>query len=315
MIDEQSDTSAELMRQASRLRFENPREAHRLYSDAVECSRRNGSRRKLIQALKGVGQIARDLRLNPAALGFYREAVELCRQEGDPLLLAHTVRHLGDIHQDMNHDNLAEPCYQEALTIYRSNPSTSTLDLANAVRPFAILQEAFGRVDEAKLLWAEARDLYAGANVDEGVKECARRLSRLEPIENRSMKAIFKRAVPYANDAMNLPVADVEAAIPFYEQTFNFRVVARHDTPHKSAILARDEIQIGLAENGGDPSQEGCYFEVDNIEAAFAEIKGRPHTESDLETQSRGDRTQRVFFVVAPDGLCYMLGQPILKAN
>ena len=31
------------------------------------------------------------------------------------------------------------------------------------------------------------------------------------------MKAIFKRAVPYAKDAMNLPVADVEAAFPFYE--------------------------------------------------------------------------------------------------
>ena len=66
------------------------------------------------------------------------------------------------------------------------------------------------------------------------------------------MKAIFKRAVPYAKDAMNLPVADLEAAIPFYEKTFNFRLTARNDAPYKSAILARDEIQIGLAENGGD---------------------------------------------------------------
>src|SRR2546429_1613529 len=97
------------------------------------------------------------------------------------------------------------------------------------------------------------------------------------------MKAIFKRAVPYAKDAMNLPVADRDAAIPFYEKTFNFRVVARHDAPYKRAILVRDEIQIGLTENGGDPSQEGCYFEVDDIEAAFEEIKGKPPTDSDLE--------------------------------
>ena len=124
------------------------------------------------------------------------------------------------------------------------------------------------------------------------------------------MSVTFKRAVPYAEDAMNLPVADVDSAIPFYEQTFNFRVVARHDAPHKSAILARDEIQIGLAENGGDSSQEGCYFEVDDIEAAFEEIKGRKPEDSDIRTQTQNEWTQRVFFVVAPDGLCYMLGQP-----
>ena len=57
----------------------------------------------------------------------------------------------------------------------------------------------------------------------------------------------------YRGDAMNLPVADVDAAIPFYEKTFGFRVVTRKEVPHKSVILARDEIQIGLAENGGDP--------------------------------------------------------------
>jgi catechol 2,3-dioxygenase-like lactoylglutathione lyase family enzyme len=124
------------------------------------------------------------------------------------------------------------------------------------------------------------------------------------------MKAKFKRAVPYADDAMNLPVANVEAAIPFYEQTMGFRVIQREDSPLRRAVLARDEIQIALAENGGDPTQEGCYFEVDDIEAAFEEIKGQKPAGSDIETQTRGESSQRVFFVVAPDGLCYMLGQP-----
>ena len=124
------------------------------------------------------------------------------------------------------------------------------------------------------------------------------------------MKAVFKRAVPYAADAMNLPVANVEAAVPFYQQTFNFHLVSKQDAPVKSAVLARDEIQIGLAENGGDPSQEGCYFEVDDIEAAYEEIKGTKPAASDLETQTHGSNTSKVFFVVAPDGLCYMIGQP-----
>ena len=124
------------------------------------------------------------------------------------------------------------------------------------------------------------------------------------------MKAKFKRAVPYAKDAMNLPVANVEAAIPFYEQTLGFRVVQREDSPNPRAVLARDDIHIALTENGGDPTQEGCYFEVDDIEAAFEEIKSRKPAASDLEVQSWGQSSQRVFFVVAPDGLCYMLGQP-----
>src|SRR5438128_9324016 len=123
------------------------------------------------------------------------------------------------------------------------------------------------------------------------------------------MKAVFKTAAPYADDAMNLPVQDVDKAIPYYEKTFGFRLVSRHDAPHKSVVLARDNIQIGLAENGGDPTQEGCFFEVDNAEAAFEELKGRPATDGDLRIDKHGDSSLRVFFVVAPDGLCYMLGQ------
>jgi lactoylglutathione lyase len=123
------------------------------------------------------------------------------------------------------------------------------------------------------------------------------------------MKAVFKRAAPYADDAMNLPVADVDAAVPYYEKTFGFRVVSRQEAPHKSVIFARDAIQIGLAENGGDPTQEGCFFEVDNVDAAFEEIKGTRGTDSDFRIDKFGTVSYRVFFVVAPDGLCYMLGE------
>ena len=123
------------------------------------------------------------------------------------------------------------------------------------------------------------------------------------------MKAVFKSAAPYADDAMNLPVRDVDAAVPYYEKTFGFRVVSRQDSPHKSVILARDSVQIGLAENGGDPTQEGCFFEVDNVAAAFEEIKGKSPSESDFRLDKFGNASYRVFFEVAPDGLCYMLGE------
>ena len=125
------------------------------------------------------------------------------------------------------------------------------------------------------------------------------------------MSAVFKSAYPYAADKMNLPVENLESAIPFYETVMGFRVVSRNHSPHKSAVLGRDSIQIGLAENGGDPTQEGCFFEVDNAEAAFAELKsnGLAKEEADFRIDQHGNTSYRVFFVIAPDGLCYCLGE------
>ena len=125
------------------------------------------------------------------------------------------------------------------------------------------------------------------------------------------MPAVFKTASPYAEDKMNLPVENVDAAIPFYEAVMGFRIVSRNDSPPRSAILARDDIQIGLAENGGDPSQEGCFFEVDNAEAAFSELKsnGLKNEKADFRVDQHGDKSFKVFFVIAPDGLCYCLGE------
>jgi len=125
------------------------------------------------------------------------------------------------------------------------------------------------------------------------------------------MGALFKSASPYLDDEMNLPVENLESAIPFYETVMGFRVVSRNDSPHKSAILGRDDIQIGLAENGGDPSQEGCFFEVDNAELAFAELKsnGLDSEDAGFRIDQYEDASYKVFFVVAPDGLCYCLGE------
>ena len=124
-------------------------------------------------------------------------------------------------------------------------------------------------------------------------------------------KITIKQAWPYQQDSMNLPVKDLEASLPFYKATMGFHLVSRTDTPHKSATLSRDSIQIGLVENGGDPTQDGCFLEVDDVENAFAELKanGLTNERPEFTLQQHGDVKWKVFFVVAPDGLCYCYGE------
>jgi tetratricopeptide (TPR) repeat protein len=171
-------TPSELISQANTARREHRlADAERDLIAAVSLCRQTGTRRELIEALKALGQIERDLGRGDSARPTYEEAVELCREEGDPILLAHTVRHLGDIHRTAGRLAEAEVCYNEALELYRGHDHTP-LDLANALRPLALLKETVGEFETARPLWAEARDLYQAANVPAGVAECSARLRR-----------------------------------------------------------------------------------------------------------------------------------------
>jgi catechol 2,3-dioxygenase-like lactoylglutathione lyase family enzyme len=125
------------------------------------------------------------------------------------------------------------------------------------------------------------------------------------------MKPTFERAFGYQDDPMNLPVADLATALPFYETVLGFRVLSRNDTPPRSAILARDQVQMRLAENGGDPTQDGCAFHVTELSSLFAEfqVHGLNKSKTEFDVEQHGDATFKVFYVVAPDGLCYWFGE------
>jgi tetratricopeptide (TPR) repeat protein len=119
------------------------------------------------------------------ARAHYGHAAEMYREQGDVLAYAHTIRHVADIwmqegktRQEGNAVD-AKPLYEEALEIYRSNLDTKLLDLANTVRPCALVQEALGNTDFAMALWEEARNLYGSLRIEAGVEECGARLSKL----------------------------------------------------------------------------------------------------------------------------------------
>jgi lactoylglutathione lyase len=125
------------------------------------------------------------------------------------------------------------------------------------------------------------------------------------------VKATLEKAWGYQGDNMHLPVRDLAAALPFYEIVLGFRVLSRSETPHNAAVLARDQVEIGLAENGGDPTQDGCAFHVKDLESLFAEFNanGLRKELSEFGREQHDGVAWKVFYVVAPDGLCYWFGE------
>jgi catechol 2,3-dioxygenase-like lactoylglutathione lyase family enzyme len=125
------------------------------------------------------------------------------------------------------------------------------------------------------------------------------------------MKATLEKAWGYQGNNMSLPVRDLAAALPFYETVLGFQMLSRNATPHNSAVLARDQVQIGLVENGGESTQDGCAFHVKNLEELFAEFKanGLQKELSEFDIEQRDGVAWKVFYVVAPDGLCYWFGE------
>jgi lactoylglutathione lyase len=123
--------------------------------------------------------------------------------------------------------------------------------------------------------------------------------------------AMLEKAFGYKGDNMNLPVPDLAAALPFYEKILGFKVLDRSETPHRSAVIGRDDVKMRLAENGGDPTQDGCAFHVRDLASLFAEFKsnGLQKELSNFDSEQHGGASWKVFYVVAPDGLCYWFGE------
>jgi len=168
----ESIPAAELVSRGYDARKENRlTDAKKWFSAAVERCKKANDRPLLAQALCGLGQIERDMGNSAPALKHYSDAVALRRTQDDPLLLAHTVRHVADILRSQGQLANAATCYEEALGIYRKHEETPPLDLANAIRGYALLKADLGDPDEATFLWHEAMALYAECGVQAGVAE------------------------------------------------------------------------------------------------------------------------------------------------
>ena len=109
--------------------------------------------------------------------------------------------------------------------------------------------------------------------------------------------ALYKAAVPYADDVLALPVRDIEQAAKWYCQAFGLREVERRTEPIPSVILERDGVQLGFAINGGDPEQAGAAISVTDIHRAKAELEANDVQIANWRIDERDGQKLRVFFV------------------
>jgi tetratricopeptide (TPR) repeat protein len=110
------------------------------------------------------------------AIMHYALALAAARGHGEKLRIAHIARHLGDIHRENGQTGEARSLLQEALDIYRGSLDTKVLDLANVLRPLALLHGSLGDHHSAHEFWQEAKTLYSAIRIVDGVTECDRYL-------------------------------------------------------------------------------------------------------------------------------------------
>ena len=121
----------------------------------------------------------------------------------------------------------------------------------------------------------------------------------------------FKAAFPYQQDVLTLPVADLDAASQWYSIHFAMVEVERRDDPVPTVVLDRDGTRLGFSITGGDPSQDGAAILVNNILGMKNELESKGVEIANWQIDQRDGQKLQVFFVVAPDQLCYYFHEPI----
>ena len=115
----------------------------------------------------------------------------------------------------------------------------------------------------------------------------------------------FKVAYPFLNDVLTLPVKNLDEASIWYGNAFGLSEVERNDHPHPTVIMERDGARIGFAITGEDPTQDGAAILVEGIKEIRDELESNGVKTANWRVDERDGGKFQVFFVVAPDGLCF----------
>ena len=124
-------------------------------------------------------QIAADQEQWELAAEYGWKAIEYYKNDGDTNKTAHALRHQADVMRKLDCGIEAHALYQKAVDIYRKDENTSTLDMANALRGYALNLIDMGQKEKARQIWEETAELYAQIGLIDGVEEARYWLNHL----------------------------------------------------------------------------------------------------------------------------------------
>ncbi|MDX1409756.1 MAG: hypothetical protein R3330_16520 [Saprospiraceae bacterium] len=127
----------------------------------------------LVEIYACLGQLHRDAGRHEDALHWYGKA---SAATGNRDRYFHLLRHVADIQCELGRYAEADESYPNILAHYGSEQS---LNRANALRGYALVQEGLGQTEGARKAWQAARDLYQQFGIAAGVEECDQRLVNL----------------------------------------------------------------------------------------------------------------------------------------
>ena len=130
-------------------------------------------------------------------------------------------------------------------------------------------------------------------------------------LRENTLSKLFEAAYPFGENVLALPVTDLDQAVSYYGKAFGLVEVERKLDPVPTVIMASDDVQIGFAINGGDASQDGAAILVNDIHVARKKIEANGVETGNWRIDERDGKKLQVFFVVAPDGLCFYFHQPL----
>ena len=126
-----------------------------------------------------------------------------------------------------------------------------------------------------------------------------------------SADVYFEAAYLFLDDVTTLPVKNLDETVAWYSNAFGLTEVERTSDPVPQVIMARDDAKIGFAINGNDPSQDGAAVLVREIKKVRDELESKGVDVANWRVDERDGQQLQVFFVVAPDGLCYYFHEPV----
>lgn len=105
--------------------------------------------------------------------------------------------------------------------------------------------------------------------------------------------------------------AGLDSTYAWYSKNFGMNEVERHEQPIPTIVLERDGTRLGFSINGGDAAQDGAAVLVSGIHNLKEEFEANGVKVGNWRVDERNGQKLQVFFVIAPDGLCYYFHEPI----